>query len=83
MSIPYQARFVEGAAVRIAPLSVLEEFRRTWRLHHPLAAEQLLYADRLARVAEIGFYHGGDALYRLQDIPGEWHEQCLETGEQR
>jgi hypothetical protein len=28
-------------------------------------------------VAAIGYYHGGDVLYTLNDIPGIWHEQCL------
>ena len=22
-------------------------------------------------------YHGGDIIYKLVDIPGIWHEQCL------
>jgi len=28
-------------------------------------------------VEEVSFYHGGDELYKLKDIPGLWHEQCL------
>jgi hypothetical protein len=35
------------------------------------------YADRVARVESVGFYHGGDELYKLQGITGIWHEQCL------
>ena len=25
----------------------------------------------------VGFYHGGDALYELEGVPGVWHEVCL------
>ena len=77
MTIPYESRFAAGDSVRIAGREQLEAFRRSWRLHNPLAEEQLHQADRAARVAEIGFYHGGDPLYRLEVIPGVWHESCL------
>jgi hypothetical protein len=25
----------------------------------------------------VAFYHGGDVLYTLDDIPGTWHEACM------
>ena len=74
---PYVASFKLGAEVLIADLPALETFVRGWRYHNPLRQEQLAYAGRLARVARVGFYHGGDPLYELENIPGVWHEICL------
>ena len=74
---PYAAAFPPGTPVRIVSRDVLERFRETWALHHPLTAEQLAFADHQAVVREVGFYHGGDALYALIDVPGTWHEACL------
>ena len=48
-----------------------------WTFHHKLEPEQLAYAEAVAVVEKVGFYHGGDVLYNLKDIPGIWHEQCL------
>jgi hypothetical protein len=45
-----------------------------------LDAVQLEYAGRIAEVESVGFYHGGDELYKLQGLPGIWHEVCLEAG---
>jgi len=73
----YQARFRPREQVRIASLSDLEAFQQTWTRHHPLTIAQLGFADRRAVVEEVGYYHGGDVLYTLQDIPGIWHEACL------
>ncbi|HET8920511.1 MAG TPA: hypothetical protein VFN27_12620 [Xanthobacteraceae bacterium] len=50
---------------------------RAWAHHNKLQPEQLDYADRVALVESVSFYHGGDELYKLQGIPGIWHEQCL------
>jgi hypothetical protein len=55
----------------------LEEFVRSWTYHNKLQPEQLDYADRVALVESVAFYHGGDELYKLQGIPGVWHEHCL------
>lgn len=30
-------------------------------------------------VEKVGFYHGGDPLYKLDGVPGVWHEECLEA----
>lgn len=72
----YIALFPVGAEVRVVRQERLEEFRRTWKLHHPLEEEQLSYGGTLTRVATVSFYHG-DALYTLQNVPGIWHEVCL------
>ena len=74
---PYAERFPVGTAVRVANWTALEHFRSHWRLHNPLAAEQLGWAGRRAVVAEVGFYHGGDPLYVLHGVPGVWQEECL------
>jgi len=73
----YNAEYPAGSRARISSRSALEEFMRSWAHHNKLQAEQLDYADRVARVESVGFYHGGDELYKLQGIPGIWHEQCL------
>jgi hypothetical protein len=74
---PYNAEYAEGSEVRIVSRLDLEEFMRTWQHHNKLRPEQLEYADRIARVESVGFYHGGDELYKLEGIPGVWHEPCL------
>lgn len=73
----YEEKFPVGSKVRVASRDTLQQFRDTWRLHHPLALEQMDWADREAIVQEIGFYHGGDVLYRLAGVPGIWHEANL------
>lgn len=76
---PYQEKYAVGTKVKIAPMDRLEAFRSTWKYHHKLAPEQLAYADREAEVARVSFYHGGDVLYELRDVPGIWHEECLKS----
>ena len=61
--------------------SRLEQFRRAWTMHNPLSEAQLAFAGKQATVKALGFYHGGDVLYELIDVPGVWHEECLESGE--
>ena len=73
----YENKFAVGTTVRIAELPQLEEFRRSWRFHHALEPAQLRFAGRSVRVASVSFYHGGDVLYGLEDVPGIWHERCL------
>ena len=65
--------------MRIADRAHLEEFARTWKLHNPLKPGQLTFAGRTAKVKSVGFYHGGDVLYVLHDVPGVWHERVLEA----
>ena len=74
----YREEFPVGTIVRIKATEVLEEFRRTWQLHHPISDEQVCLGGRVSVVAGVSFYHGGDELYKLTDAPGIWHEQLLE-----
>lgn len=75
--IPYKEAFPEGTTVRVADRAFLEEFMQMWKYHHKLQPEQLEYADRTATVQKVGFYHGGDPVYTLAGVPGQWLEQCL------
>jgi hypothetical protein len=77
MSRPYEALCPAGTKVRIAERSALEAFAKNWKLHNPLSLEQMPFAGRIATVKSVGYYHGGDVLYVLQDVPGVWHEACL------
>ncbi len=74
---PYKEAFPAGSSVRIVDRPMLEQFLQTWKFHNPLKPEQLAFAGKTEKVANVGFYHGGDALYVLDGIPGIWHEQCL------
>jgi hypothetical protein len=76
---PYNADFPVGTRVRVADSAFLEEFRTTWRYHHPLQPDQLPCAGVVTEVEKIGYYHGGDELYWLKGVPGVWHEQCLKA----
>ena len=73
----YDALYPWGTRVRVRDLHELQEFKRTWKYHHPLHDEQLPFAGQEARVSEVSYYHGGDVLYRLGNVPGYWHERCL------
>ena len=73
----YIAKYPVGSYVRIPEREFLEDFKRTWKYHHPLESGQLKRAGLKAKVRSVGFYHGGDALYELKRIPGIWHEVCL------
>lgn len=77
MSTPYESQYQPGERVRIANSEALRDFRTKWKLHNPLTEDQLRFASNEALVAEVGFYHGGDPLYRLEGVPGVWHEACL------
>ena len=73
----YTEQFQAGTRVQIVSRERLEEFKRSWRYHHPLTVEQLAFAGRPAVVRKVGFHRGGDVLYELEGIPGTRHEQCL------
>ena len=75
---PYVQRYKKGSYVRIVDRSALEDFQRSWTLHNKLRLEQLNYGNRVAEVARVGYYHGGDVLYELVGIPSCWHECCLQ-----
>lgn len=74
---PYREAFPTGTEVRIADEAFLRYFTATWKYHHRLQPEQLPYADRVTKVEEVAFYHGGDPVYKLAGVPGLWLEQCL------
>lgn len=74
---PYQEEFPEGSTVQIADRAFPEDFLKKWKLHHELDPQQLIYANKIAKVKSVGFYHGGDELYELNGVPGIWHERCL------
>jgi len=76
---PYNPDFPRGTCVRIAPRAKLEEVMASWKLHNPLQPEQLSFAGRVATVKDVGYYHGADELYSLDQVPGSWHEACLES----
>jgi hypothetical protein len=74
---PYVAQFEVGSKVEIGDSRSLGEFVHKWRFHNPLRQEQLTYAGRVVRVLSVGYYHGGDALYELEGVPGVRHDVCL------
>jgi hypothetical protein len=76
---PYQEQFPVGSRVRVKERPFLEQFQREWKYHHPISADQIDAAGRTVTVNSVGFYHGGDVLYKLSEIPGTWHEVCLES----
>jgi len=71
------AEFEVGSQVRIADRSFLESFLEEGQYHNELEPEQLEFAGRVASVARVEFFHGGDEIYTLEGIPGVWHEECL------
>jgi hypothetical protein len=75
--VPYNAAFATGVTVRIAARVSLEDFMATWKYHHQLEPEQLVYAERIAKVKRVGFYHGGGPVYTLEGITGSWLEPRL------
>jgi len=71
------AEFEVGSQVRIADRSFLESFLEEGQYHNELEPAQLEFAGRVASVARVEFFHGGDEIYTLDGIPGVWHEECL------
>jgi hypothetical protein len=76
-SVPYKEAFPTGTRIRVADRAFLEQFIREWQYHHKLRPEQLPYAGREATVQAVAFYHGGDPIYTLAEVPGLWLEPCL------
>ena len=72
-----KAEFEVGSEVRIADRSFLESFLEAGQYHNELEPEQVDYAGKVAKVKNIEFFHGGDEIYTLEEIPGVWHEECL------
>ena len=75
--VPYKEAFPAGTRIRVADRPFLELFLKEWKYHHRLTPDQLAYAGREATVRSVGFYHGGDPVYTLDEIPGIWLEPCL------
>ena len=75
----YKATFPEGSKVRVIPRDALDSFATNWKSHHKLQHEQMDYAGTITTVKEVSFYHGGDQLQVLKDVPGIWNEPCLES----
>lgn len=71
------AEFEVGSQVRIADRTFLESFLEAGQYHNELEPEQLQFADRVAAVQSVSFFHGGDEIYQLEGFPGVWHEECL------
>jgi hypothetical protein len=76
---PYKEAFPAGSMITVRDKDFLERFKRDWKYHHPLTDHQLTFAGKSDRVVGVGFYHGGDALYKLETTPGLWHEECLQS----
>ena len=75
---PYHPAFLTSASVQVASAEVLERYSRpAWKHHHPVKEEMAAFAGHRALVLRVSFYHGGDCLYTLDGIPGQWHEACL------
>jgi hypothetical protein len=74
----YKATFPEGSKVQVISRGALEAFARRWKYHHELRPEQMEYAGATATVKDVSFYHGGDQLYVLENVPGIWNEPCLQ-----
>ena len=75
--VPYKQAYRTGSLVKVVDRDFLEEFKLEWKYHDKLVPEQLEYSGRVSTVEGVAFYHGGDPLYKLEGIPGLWHEQCL------
>jgi hypothetical protein len=75
----YKEKFPVGAWIRIKDQAYLQKFKAEWKFHHPISADQVAMAGRTDIVRKVGFYHGGDVLYELEQSAGTWHESCLEA----
>ena len=78
--MPYREKYPVGTLVRIESAERLNAFMREWTFHHRLELKQLQFAGTSDSVRSVGFYHGGDVLYTLENAPGTWHEQLLLPG---
>jgi hypothetical protein len=73
----YHSAFNPGEHVRFANEEVLRNFQQSWKWHHPLADEQLAWANKRDSIKSVGYYHGGTPLYAFNTAPGIWHESCI------
>jgi hypothetical protein len=78
----YTPTFPVGSSVRVISRAALEGFAQGWKYHHKLLHEQMEFAGATSTGKEVSFYHGGDQLYVLENLPGIWNEPCLEPVKQ-
>jgi hypothetical protein len=52
---PYKEEFAKDSTVQIADRAFLENFLKTWKLHHELELQQLNDANKIAKVKSVGF----------------------------
>lgn len=65
---PYREKFPAGSKVRIKDKSKLEDFRRTWKFHNPISAEQIGYAGNQDSVVGVAWsFPSSDALRKRLD----------------
>jgi hypothetical protein len=80
----YKEDFPVGSKVRIASREFLGNFERSWKYRQPLESSRLHHASEVATVSAAGFYHEGNVLYQLRDMPGSTrHEACPYTDQSR
>jgi len=76
---PCKEQFPVGTKVQVKDEGYLRQFQERWKSHHPISLEQIETAGQVDIVTNVGFNHGGNVLYKLQRLPGIWHEECLEA----
>ncbi len=74
----YHSTFKRGEKVRIKDSQYLEEFQKTWGYHHNISDDQIKQGGKPDTVNSIEYYHGGEVLIGLENVPGVWHEELLE-----
>jgi hypothetical protein len=75
---PYKEKYPVRTVVRIPSSEKLIAFKLDWKYHNPISDEQIKTTNKIGRVKNVGFYHGGDAQYVIEDIEGIWHEELLD-----
>jgi len=75
---PCKEQFPVGTKVQVKDEGSLRQFQERCKSRRPISLEQIETAGQVDVVTNVGFYRGGDVLYKLQRLPGIWHEECLE-----
>lgn len=76
---PREEQFPVGTKVQVRDEGFLRQFQERRKVPHPISPEQIETAGQVDIVTNVGFHNGGDVLYKLQRLPGIWHEECLEA----
>ncbi|MGA2761139.1 MAG: hypothetical protein ABSF08_12585 [Candidatus Cybelea sp.] len=75
---PYAERHPVGSFVEVPPMEALTEFMQTWKYHRKLQVEQLRFAGKRLKVKSVGYYHGGDCVYEIEEAEEyRWRDPCL------